>query len=91
MSKRIREYLFATHFNHLFKSNRKENRYNYILVNKDYKKTDYNGWLDTSRGVHIYYEFTTQAELKEYMRDEIAKNERKDWVVYRRAKELEGK
>jgi hypothetical protein len=86
-----KKFLFATYFSHLFKRDWKEERFTYLLIEKRYRETDMGGWLETSRGVHVYYEFPDKASLQEHIQNEIAPNARKDWAVYKRATTLEAK
>lgn len=89
MSKLKTKFLEANYFSHLFKRDWKEERFIYLLIEKDYRTTGYGGWLDTSEGVHRYHEFTTKEELAEYLEQSIAPRDRSDWVAYKRIKSLE--
>lgn len=86
------KYILAGYM-HKFRGEKHKNEYrleknSYLLICKVGKHLDYGGWLETSRELHQFLEFDTKEEALEYLENDVAKSERKDWAMYRRYEQL---
>jgi len=54
----------------------------YIAINQRFQHLDMDGYLSTSRGVYQFREFSNKHELKRFLKEDVAKNDRNDWAVY---------
>jgi len=82
------KYLLAGYL-HKFRGERYKNQYRqeenqYLLINKSALHMDMGGWLETSRELHRFVECDTKKEALSYLKNEVAKSELKDWVMYKR-------
>lgn len=82
------KYILAGYM-HKFRGEKHQNKYRlekncYLLVCKKGRHLDYGGWLETSRELHSFLEFDTKQQALDYLDNDVAKSERKDWAMYKR-------
>lgn len=60
----------------------------YLLVNKKGGFLDYNGYLETRREFHDYYEMESIEAVNKFLDEEVAKSERENWTCYKRYEKI---